>query len=417
MIRIFLSKREKIFIVVVCAVALAIAFSVFITKNSSYATASNETSEEDNSVASSSIKSISPVLQQNSRNIDLDKIIDNNEKTILTEKIVKQEQDLEFNTQYKENASLAKGKMQTIQEGKDGKQNSVVKQVYKEGQLVSETQISSSVTKASIDKIVEIGTGNYSSSYVPIVGDSLKVSPTTLSVRIEPNSDAKVLITLNKNDTVTLKSSKDDWYYISYESYEGWAPKDSLYYYKDTQSLDGDSGTIQYSKDQLTQGFGISMLLNRKSGLSLEQYRKIFDNDPNDKNKIFQNNADYFYYAEQQYNVNGLFVAAVGIHESAWGTSQIAMSKKNLFGYGAFDRDPGGMALSFDDYSAEIDLMFRVFSKYYLNPAGTPIYGDEIAQGTYYRGSTVSSVNECYASDPNWANGVFKWMTYLYNRL
>ena len=52
-----------------------------------------------------------------------------------------------------------------------------------------------------------------------------------------------------------------------------------------------------------------------------------------------------------------------------------------------------------------------------MNPAGTSIYGGEKAVGTYYNGPTLTGVNTRYASDKNWANAVFKWMTYLYNRL
>jgi beta-N-acetylglucosaminidase len=159
------------------------------------------------------------------------------------------------------------------------------------------------------------------------------------------------------------------------------------------------------------------MLLNTRSGLTLEQFKRILSNDPNDTNKIFEQNAEYFYYVEQQYNVNGVFVAAVGIHESGWGRSAISLEKQNLFGYGAYDRDPYGMAKNFDSYAGGIDLVARVFMKYYLNPEGTPLYNGEVAEGTYYHGSTLTAVNQSYATDKNWANGVFKWMTYLYNKL
>ena len=81
------------------------------------------------------------------------------------------------------------------------------------------------------------------------------------------------------------------------------------------------------------------MKLNKPSGLSLEQFKKVFANEKKDKSNIFKNNAQYFYYAEKQYNVNGIFIAAVAIHESGWGGSSIATNKKNLFGYGAYDRD------------------------------------------------------------------------------
>ena len=150
---------------------------------------------------------------------------------------------------------------------------------------------------------------------------------------------------------------------------------------------------------------------------NITTFKKIFENDSNDKNNVFKDNAEYFYYIESQYNINGVFVAAVGIHESGWGTSNISKSKKNLFGYGAYDSDPSGSAYTFQSYAEGIDLIARVFVKYYLNPKGTPIYGGETASGTYYEGATLTAVNKRYATDKNWANGVFKWMTYLYNKL
>ena len=158
------------------------------------------------------------------------------------------------------------------------------------------------------------------------------------------------------------------------------------------------------------------MALNKPSGLTLEQFNKVLT-DSKDKNKIFQNNAKYFYYIEKQYNINGLFVAAVGIHESAWGTSKIALNKNNLFGYGAYDSNPYNGAYDFNDYSQSIDLIARVFVKYYLNPKGTAIYDGEKASGKYYNGNTLSGVNKKYATDKNWANGVYNNMKYLYNKL
>ena len=56
-------------------------------------------------------------------------------------------------------------------------------------------------------------------------------------------------------------------------------------------------------------------------------------------------------------------------------------------------------------------------AKYYLNPAGTKIYGDEIASGKYYNGNNLTAVNKKYATDKNWSNAVYTWMKYLYNRL
>ena len=167
----------------------------------------------------------------------------------------------------------------------------------------------------------------------------------------------------------------------------------------------GNSGKLNFN-----------MALNKPSGLTLEQFTKVLT-DSKDKNKIFEKNAKYFYYAERQYNINGLFVAAVGIHESAWGTSRIALNKNNLFGYGAYDSNPYNGAYTFDDYAEAIDLVSRVFVKFYLNPKGAKIYDNQTANGRYYSGNTLSAVNKRYATDKNWANGVYSHMQYLYNKL
>ena len=183
-----------------------------------------------------------------------------------------------------------------------------------------------------------------------------------------------------------------------------------------------DIGTKKYEKPKDTNknsssgSLNFNIALNKKSGFTLEQFTKALTDDK-DVNRIFQNNSKYFYYVEDEYNINGIFVAAVGIHESAWGTSRISLSKNNLFGYGAYDSNPYNGAYNFEDYAEAIDLVSRVFVKYYINPSGTSIYDGQKANGKYYSGNTLSAVNKRYASDKNWANGVYKYMQYLYNKI
>ena len=156
--------------------------------------------------------------------------------------------------------------------------------------------------------------------------------------------------------------------------------------------------------------------LNKPSGFSAEQFKKALT-DSKDTNKIFQNNSEYFYYIEDEYNINGMFVAAIGIHESAWGTSRLAKNKYNLFGYGAYDSNPYNGAYSFSSYSESIDLIARVLVKYYLNPSGTKIYDGQVASGKYYSGNTITAVNKRYATDTNWGNSLYKYMQYLYDKI
>ena len=124
-----------------------------------------------------------------------------------------------------------------------------------------------------------------------------------------------------------------------------------------------------------------------------------------------------FYYAEKQYKINGVFLASIAIHESNWGTSSIAVNKRNLFGYGAYDSSPYSSSSTFSSYSEGIDLIARVLVKYYLNPKGTAISNGETAVGTYYNGNTVSAVNKKYATDTGWAEKVYNYMEYLYKKI
>ena len=406
-------RKSKVWVyilvsLIAVALVIAIIFGIYYTRNESYA------AEEEKAILAVEV----PITKKDkSKEINIDEIVENNTKIKKVERLETQETDIEFTTQYIENSSLAKGKIQVLQEGVDGKQNSVLKNIYEGDKLISSTQVSSQITKASIDKIVQIGTGAYSNTYVPVVGDELQATSITLPIRVNPDENSEKIVTINKGQKVTLKAKQGDWYYVAYENYLGWAKMDCLEYVNPNGTGDGDENNIQYTKEQLSQNLGFSMLLNKPSGLSLEQFKKVLENDSNDKNNVFTENAEYFYYIEQQYNINGIFVAAVGIHESGWGTSNISKSKKNLFGYGAYDSDPSGSAHTFQSYAEGIDLIARVFVKYYLNPKGTPIYGGETASGTYYEGATLTAVNKRYATDKNWANGVFKWMTYLYNKL
>lgn len=378
-----------------------IFYNYYFSRNKVYA---KETSIEPQNVKIS-----------NAVGIDIDELIEQNSNSGQKEEINIQEVELEYLTTYRNNSTLPKGTIQVLQEGRKGKQQITIKRVYENEQLILEEQIGAKVTKASINKIVEIGTGYGRNNYKAKVGDILYVTSDRLSVRVEPNDKAQKIATLSKNTEIKILQIQNDWYKILSGSTIGYVKSESTIYIN-PNITDNSENTSGKSKSQLISNLSFNMSLNKPSGLSLEQFKKVLTDSKDTKN-IFEENAEYFYYIEKQYNVNGIFVAAVGIHESAWGTSRIANNKKNLFGYGAYDLNPYNGAYSFTDYSESIDLLARVFVKYYLNPKGTSIYGGEKATGSYYNGPTLTGVNKKYATDKNWANAVYNHMKYLYNKL
>ena len=359
--------------------------------------------------------SSSDVVISNAEEINLDELISTNTSSGASEEYVTEEVDLEYITKYNENPELPTGVMQVVQEGREGTQEVTTKKTYENGQVVAEEQVSSKVTKASVNKIVEVGSGSGKSTYKVKAGDIVYTTSDRAEIRVEPNEEAEKVATLGKNVELTVLGVNGSWYQVSGQA-RGYIKSENTTYINPNESYAEESQEESTPSGGNLTSPSFDMALNKPSGLSLEQFKKVLT-DSKDTNKVMQNNAEYFYYIEEQYNINGLFVAAVAIHESSWGTSRISKDKHNLFGYGAYDSNPYSGAYQFTDYSESIDLIARVFVKYYLNPKGTSIYGGEQASGKYYNGPTLTGVNTRYATDKNWANAVYKQMEYLYNKL
>lgn len=98
---------------------------------------------------------------------------------------------------------------------------------------------------------------------------------------------------------------------------------------------------------------------------------------------------------QNTYGVNGLLTAGIAANESAWGNSNLALTKNNIFGINAVDSNPDD-AFSY----ASIDICIKAFSetymsKGYLNPKDWRYFGG-------FLGNKASGINVKYASDPYW---------------
>ena len=348
--------------------------------------------------------------------IDIEEIIESAKAQKNKEEYSVEEVELEYITKYRNNPNLPKNTIQVVQEGREGKQQITTKKEYANEELIKEEQVSIKITKAAVDKIVEIGTGSGTNQYKIKTGNYIYVTSDRLSVMSEPNENSQKVATLGNGEKLKVLQIVNEWYEISSGSIIGYVKSEATTPINKEIENEKNKSNNAKTKAELLSKLDFNMELNKPSGLTLEQFKKVLS-DEKDVNKIFINNAEYFYYIEKQYNINGIFVASIGIHESAWGTSKLAKEKNNLFGYGAYDSNPYNGAYQFSNYSESIDLLARVLVKYYLNPKDTSIYGGEKAVGTYYNGATVSGVNTKYASDKQWCNKVYQYMKYLYNKL
>ena len=348
----------------------------------------------------------------NRKALNMQKIISENSSFEKVKEQVVEEREIEFEITTKSNPSLPKGEQIVLQEGANGKENVSLVKTYENGEFIEEIILTKERIQDPVPKILDIGTSDFLAKLHIHIGDIVYLTSTT-TLRETPGKEGKELAEIKQNlDVKLLELSSEEWCKVSFDSLEGYLPTSSLTSAYVTPSMP-EKNRIQ----RILLKVNIEMELNKPSGLTLKDYKKIFTGIPNDKNKVFEDNAEVFYNLEKKYNINGIFLASMGIHESAWATSQISIDKKNLFGYGAYDSTPYESSYEFETYAEGIELVAKSLVKYYLNPSGTKIYDGETAAAWYYNGPTLAGVNTRYASDKDWHKKVYSYMEMLYNRL
>lgn len=343
----------------------------------------------------------------NSINI-LKVIVENNDKN---KKLINEEREIAFETIYEENSNLPKDEEQIKQEGVNGKLKVTALQEFKNGEMINEEIIESTVVEVAITNIIYKGTSEFLRDFGIHIGDTMYLMEIA-NLKEQDSAESNTILTIKRYLKVTIEEVKGDWIKVKYLDNEGYIEKSKL-----TSETVTPMITEKNRIATLKENLNFKMELNKPSGLTLSDYKTIFSELPSDKNNIFSQNVEIFYNIEQKYKINGIFVAAIGIHESGWGTSKLAMDKHNLFGFAAYDRDPYNSAATFETYEECIDTVAKALAKNYLHLAGTNITEEIVATAAYNNGPTLSGVNTRYASDENWANKVYSYMEYLYGKL
>ena len=348
----------------------------------------------------------------NRHRLNIQSIISENSDMDRVKEQVVEEREVEFETNYNNNPSLPKGEEIIIQEGVLGKDSVTVVKTYENGEFVEEIILSKEKIADFVPKIIDIGTSEFLAKHKVHIGDIMYLNKDGILKKTPEDSAEDVAEIKSSLDVRLLELPSEEWCKVSFDTIEGYIKTSNL-----TSSYSTPNIIEKNRVQRILLKVNIDMELNRTSGLTLNDYKKIFTDLPNDTKKIFEDNYSVFYNMEKKYNLNGIFLAAMAIHESNWGTSQIANDKKNLFGYGSYDATPYESSYEFSDYSEGIELVAKSLVKYYINPSGTKIYDGETAAAWYYNGPTLLGVNTRYASDEDWHEKVFNYMELLYNRL
>lgn len=381
---------------------LIVGMAIFFPKNTSF---KESYAKEEN------IENISE-YELNRHRLNMQNIISENAGMDRVKEQVLEERDVEFEITYNNNSSLPKGEEVVIQEGVLGKDNVTAVKTYENGNFVEEIILGKEKLLEPTPKIIDLGTSEFLAKHKVHIGDIMYLVNTASLKESTDDSSNDVAEIKQSLDIRLLELPSEDWCKVSFDNIEGYLKTSNL-----TSSYTTPSIIEKNRIQRILIKVNIDMELNKASGLTLNDYKKIFTGLPNDTNKIFQDNYSVFYNMEKKYNINGIFLASMAIHESGWGSSQIANDKKNLFGYGSYDSTPYESSFEFANYSEGIETVAKSLVKYYLNPSGTKIYDGETAAAWYYNGPTLSGVNTRYASDKDWHKKVFKYMEQLYNRL
>lgn len=121
--------------------------------------------------------------------------------------------------------------------------------------------------------------------------------------------------------------------------------------------------------------------LTETSNLSRDQIHQMLSGT------ALESLVDAFYWYEQQYKVNVIFVMSVVALESWWGRSELAITHNNLSGY--TDSVNGGFKY-FNNWGESLEETFRLLSEEYLN-----------SNGVFYQESLdIYTVNVLYCTQP-----------------
>lgn len=357
-------------------------------------------------------KSNSPDYEINKNALDIQNIISKNADVTKFKEQVVIDCNVVYATIYNNNPSLPKGEEVITKEGALGKDKVTYIRTY-ENKILTEEVILSRVTITKPEsQLVDVGTSEFLAKHKIHIGDTLYL---TEDSKLKKSTDigSKDITDIQKSlDVKLLELTSEEWCKVSFEDKEG---------YIETKKLTSASSSPEIVEEnkviKIKSKVNIDMELNKSSGLTEDDFKKVLSGIPQDTKHIIEDNYKVFYEMDTKYNINGIFLASIAIHESAWGTSTIANNKKNLFGYGAYDSSPYESSYNFTEYSGGIETVAKALVKNYLNPAGTKIYDDQEATGLFYNEPTVKGVNTRYASDKEWYSKVFKYMEMLYDRL
>ena len=136
--------------------------------------------------------------------------------------------------------------------------------------------------------------------------------------------------------------------------------------------------------------------LRTKTNISADEMNSFIN--ANNNSGIIAGKADHFIRSQNNYGCNAAIILAMAIHESAWGTSNIARGKNNLFGWGAYDSATSN-ATKYSSVEACVSAQMGDNLSNYMDPNCSRYFSMSL-------GNKGGGFITKYASDPYWAEKI-----------
>ncbi|WP_059283502.1 SH3 domain-containing protein [Bacillus coahuilensis] len=216
------------------------------------------------------------------------------------------------------------------------------------------------------------------------------VTASSLNMRSGPSTSYATIDSIPHNTEVRIFGQDPDsnWYKIEFKNVIGYVSNSFI-------ALNAPLNPKSYKEiDLRTESIVTAQQINDY----ISKYEKY-----SGKISKFSGLGQTFINIGKQYGVNQLFLAAIAVHESSYGTSYIGTRKNNFFGLGAYDIAPFDAAYYFPTVQSGIEYQAAFLRKYYLENTDYRYKGAYLGDGS-------GGLNYYYASDKLWGQKIANHM-------
>ena len=160
---------------------------------------------------------------------------------------------------------------------------------------------------------------------------------------------------------------------------------DGYTFYNDRKCT--DSAGVYYNYYQFVP-------LRTRSTISADTYNRFLSAKGIDSSSKLWDTGEYFLEGQDKYGMNAMLVFALACLESAYGTSDYAINRNNLFGWTAYDSDPNS-ASWFPSVKQAIMEQMGINLRSFVNIKDWRYFGSHL-------GNKGSGINVKYAGDNYW---------------